>query len=1167
MRRPAILLLLACAGCALGAERLETGVHELPAGRSDQPMTVPIGGVTLHADAPVTLAGKIDFDPAGYAGVDATIIAHSLRSVTADDWRPSQKIAGHRHDQDVNFPRQDFGTPDERRAWGISGNDGDWDDFSVQWDGSIHIPVDGVELATVSDDGSRMWLDRNHDGVIQPGEWGSNGWGNGQGATERVVQSGVPAGDYRFRVQYEEGGGGNSIVLQWRLPGAGMRPIPPTAFKQSGTLTVAGPATLAGPIGGPGMLRLLDGVRLGVTPHVDEIAIAGAITLSGDVDLRAVRVRLGDGGVIDLAGHELRLGPLGASIPGAAPPGRSGGTATGALGAGTIALDGGTLELAAGDASSSLAITGGGTVQVTGEARARSVDPAAVVAAGTLRAGDRCVIHARLATPLTTVIPLAIGTAACGPLIIAADVDIPADAPADHGIGAWRADRQGRWFQRVSPARIGPGHHHVLFDLTGDDPLVAEGHRGTWNAAAAMETDHAGIFFYSEGATAAATAGDLPDGGATTASASATATAPVATPAAAATSPALDIAIDARIAHPAAAPPPSATADAAADPAASTPADPASAASAITAITATDGMLADLHLDPAETPTGQRWTLSVRPVPYPADPYDPDQFSLDLEVDRPDGSSVTIAGFHDEPVTRIDRGDIETFRAAGPPRFQVRYRAQQPGTHHLRLTARWAGRPPLEVDLPDLVATGAPWDAIVHVDKADPRFFSAGGKFVWPAGCSLNSTYDTRCRGALGTILTPDRGSFVRDAYLERLAAGGGTGCEVWLSPWNLGLEWSPDWPGFRGAGRYNPGHAWAFDRFLDRAEQLGIHVNVSLFNHGMARNGTSAEDDWWRHPYAIEQGGWLSNPAGLFADERAFTLQKHLFRYLAARYGDSPALLGWKLWAEVNLVNVPHDQVVDWHRRASAALAAADPWNHPITTHWCGDWHAADPAIAKLPTIGYLTIDAYKGDETAIAGLLSASTAEADRPGEGLAHFRKPVLVTEFGGSAGATSRARMAVEHAVGPWAALVSGHAGAPMLWWFEWIDQEQKFAIYGAINRFIAGEDLRGAQAHPLTPDIAGPLPLWCRAWAKPDRVLGYLLDRGWGLGQGEHPVDGATVSVPDLPAGTLRVEWWDPDAGAQRGHDTIVHPDPGPVVLHPPAFTRHLAFKLYRTGDG
>lgn len=950
MRFLAPLLLLAALLPAL--ERLDGGIRELAAGRCDVAFEVGTAGGTLHGGAPCELAGAVTYSVPDPGGVDAVVVAHSLRGVPSDDWRAGQVVAGRRHDQRIDVDRSAYGTPTERRDWGIRGSDGDWDDFSVQWDGFIRIPTDGVSLATTSDDGSRVWLDLDGDGAVGPGEWGSNGWGGGQGATQRVVHRELHAGIYRMRLQWEDGGGPDCCVLRWILPGQGMQVVPDEAFRRAGNLTVAGPVTLATAVSGRGGLRLEAGVRIAVAPRVDQLEIAGPVALVADLDLRGARVGFAAGGSLDLAGHVLDLGPV--------------------TGAGEIRLGGGKLTLREGAGVDGIALAGAGEVAVTGAVDVRSIGDGIVVSAGTLRSADRCVVRTALAAPLTTVIPLSVDRP--GPQQLDVRLVVPAGAPADLGLGAWRADRQGRWFQCVLPQRYAPGTHRVRIDLGGMAAMAPEGHVGRWEPDAAVDADHVGLFLF---ATA-------PGSG--------------------------EVVADARFL-------------------------PVTAGSA-----GGSCRLDDLHLDGPAT-TGRRWSLSVRPDPYPADPYDPGVFSLDLQVTQPDGSTRTFAGFHDEPVVAVDRGDREEYRAAGDPCFRIRFRPVMPGVHHLRLTARWAGHPAQEIELPPLQARGAAWDGIARIDPDDHRFFSAGGRFVWPAGCNLNSTYDTRCAAVMGTRLTPDRGSFTRMAYLERLAAGGGTGCEVWLSPWNLGLEWCPDWPGFRGAGRYHPGHAEMLDRLLDRAEELGIRINLSLFNHGMARAGGGAEEDWEAHPYSRDQGGWLDAPAGLFSDDRAFAYQQRLFRYLAARYADSPAILGWKLWAEVNLAQAPHDAVVDWHARASAALAAADPWHHPITTHWCGDWHAADPAIAAIPDIDYLTIDAYKGDGHPIADLLCASTRDPHRPGEGAGRFGKAVLVTEFGGSAGGTSRERMRAEHAIGPWVGLVSGHAGSPMLWWFECVRVEQ------------------------------------------------------------------------------------------------------------------------------
>jgi hypothetical protein len=582
--------------------------------------------------------------------------------------------------------------------------------------------------------------------------------------------------------------------------------------------------------------------------------------------------------------------------------------------------------------------------------------------------------------------------------------------------------------------------------------------------------------------------------------------------------------------------------------------------------------LTDLVLDgfdgqQAHAVTGQRWRWSVRPDPYPADPFDPDVFRLDCSIEEPDGTVRTIAGFHEQNVERIDRGDSERFRDVGAPHFSVRFRPRLAGVHHITAIVGDASGE-RRIALPDLLVSAGPesrtGDGIVRVDADDPRFFSANGKMVWPLGHNLHSTYDVRAVAAVESAPTPDRGSFTREALLRRLAAAGGTGCETWLSAWNLGLEWNSDWDGYHDAGRYHAGHAWAVDHFLDLAESLGVRVNLSIFNHGMARDGAGAEMEWPDHPWNRANGGWLDSPAGLFTDERAFAAQKRMFRYLTARYADSPALLGWKLWAEVNLANAPVPDVQAWHDRASAALAAVDPYGRPVTTHWCGDWHNADTVICAQDHIGYITIDAYHGGGSFLPNVLTQSTRDPLAPTQGLAGFHKPIWVTEFGGSAFACPLPRLEAEHTMGPWVGFVTGHAASPMLWWFEWIDQGEHYGVFHALAQFCSGEDLRGVENQCIAPRVTGTFGAgWSRAWRTPQRILGYVVDQAWGMTGGPgRDWQQTTVAIEDVPAGTWQWAWWDADTGQVRSVSTVEHAG-GRLTGEAPAWIRHFAFKLIR----
>jgi hypothetical protein len=169
-----------------------------------------IGG----ADVPFELFTD---DQATTPGLTGSYVGQSLRSSTAQaDWRVTQSIVGTRDDEYPGFTANGWGSLGEvGLAGGANGSDGDWDNFSVQWDGYLRVSVP-VRMATISDDHSRMWIDVNTNGTFATAapEYVNNGWGGGgQGTTLGQLSAIIQPGMYPIRIQYEEGGGGNYFVL------------------------------------------------------------------------------------------------------------------------------------------------------------------------------------------------------------------------------------------------------------------------------------------------------------------------------------------------------------------------------------------------------------------------------------------------------------------------------------------------------------------------------------------------------------------------------------------------------------------------------------------------------------------------------------------------------------------------------------------------------------------------------------------------------------------------------------------------------------------------------------------------------------------------------------------------------------------------------------------
>jgi hypothetical protein len=730
-----------------------------------------------------------------------------------------------------------------------------------------------------------------------------------------------------------------------------------------------------------------------------------------------------------------------------------------------------------------------------------------------------------LRAPLTTLVRCA-GTVPTTGLVVRARVRVPVGAPADLGVGAFVADRHGRWFQRTLDRPLIVGVHDVAIALGPDEPVAAAA-AGRFDAATASQAAQAGLFLWSAGDSRVTV---VVEGLRTEAL-----PLPVATPP-----------------H-------------------------------LTALTVPGLVAGVMHLH-----CGVRAELGVVPVPLPENPYDPARFALDAEFTHPAGHVMRVPGFAIAAMRLTDRGDREVAAPADDLRFAVRWRPPFPGTWTGRLTARWAGHEPLTCALPPIVVAGPAVDDVVRVDAHDPRFFAIDGRFFWPIGMNLHSTFDVRSRERLGTVLTPPRGTAAYRDRFRRLSAAGGNATEIWLSSWNLALEWNAAWPGYAGMGRYSQENAARLDAVLDAAHANGIRVNLVINNHGQA--SPEHDREWRDHPWNRANGGLLEDPYELFTDARSLTAQADLRRYLVARYGDHPAILGWKLWSEVNLTALGggarrtaragssiavtamerRATSVRWHEQAAAHLAAIDPYRHPVTTHWSGDYRRPEAEVCALPGLGYLCIDAYHSGRAVYTGstIVDLIWNGMQDPVRGLARHKKPLLVTEYGGSSGGSSDALLAAELASAPFAALVSGNAGMPFLWWFEWIDQADRWQPFTAIARFVAGEDLRGHDARAVVLSASsGAGPWWARAWVRPGRMLGYLADHRWtGDGVAGRWHVGVTTRIgAQVAPGPCRVEWWSATTGEHLGTVDTDHPG-GALDLAVPEFLHHIAFKLSRRSD-
>jgi hypothetical protein len=143
----------------------------------------------------------------------------------------------------------------------------------------------------------------------------------------------------------------------------------------------------------------------------------------------------------------------------------------------------------------------------------------------------------------------------------------------------------------------------------------------------------------------------------------------------------------------------------------------------------------------------------------------------------------------------------------------------------------------------------------------------------------------------------------------------------AWVAP----IEWNQSWGKWQGLGRYDLELCWRFERILERAQSEGVRLPLLLTSDNMFFN--QGKYRWPMNPLNAESGGPVAGAGKFFSDAQARANFRRRLRYLAARYGTSPALESWLFGA-----TLPADHVPAWHQEMAGLLHAIDNargWYH----------------------------------------------------------------------------------------------------------------------------------------------------------------------------------------------------------------------------------------------
>jgi len=143
-------------------------------------------------------------------GLGAKYVNSSLRAVTSQaEWGTTQTISGSRVEPIPLYWDSPRGS---RAPAGITGGtDGNWQNFSVQYDGWVRVKTP-TRFLTYGSDGSRFWIDVNGDGNFDASapEYNAGNWGQSGGQRFGPFSGWVQPGTYRLRIQNETGKAGNN---------------------------------------------------------------------------------------------------------------------------------------------------------------------------------------------------------------------------------------------------------------------------------------------------------------------------------------------------------------------------------------------------------------------------------------------------------------------------------------------------------------------------------------------------------------------------------------------------------------------------------------------------------------------------------------------------------------------------------------------------------------------------------------------------------------------------------------------------------------------------------------------------------------------------------------------------------------------------------------------
>lgn len=560
-----------------------------------------------------------------------------------------------------------------------------------------------------------------------------------------------------------------------------------------------------------------------------------------------------------------------------------------------------------------------------------------------------------------------------------------------------------------------------------------------------------------------------------------------------------------------------------------------------------------------------------------ANPYDPDRIEVNALITLPNGQQISHPAFWYEGYFRTLQNGVEQLESNGVKNWKIKYTPRLEGAYSYKLEVKdkvsnTTSIYPSNNNLTFIVTPSAN-PGFLKVSHTDSSYLEyENGDLFLGIGHNMNGW---EWFGEYPNGHANNGGTYDYDQWLQSLSDNGGN-----MTHFDFGegdqIEWTQD--GWDGLVRYNQERAWKMDYIFDKASSVDISYFVALWHW----EDFDADDaggwphwGWNRNPYNLNNGGPSGGLIGFFNNSQAISLQKKLLRYIIARWGYSPNLIGWELWNEVDtmfyshgLNPFDHEETIDqWNEEMSSYIKEVDVHDHLVTTTYGSihmgrnTWSLDNIDIAPLHHYSF-----YNPEAGLNHGKFETEKTLLEITRNRLVLANKPTLFTEFSLEPGGFEQRNndsegIAFHNQL--WTSLMSKSLGTAMHWnWGSYIHPKNLDTHYLPIRNFFSGVDLRGME-HFYNFDSTRQY--YFTGLKSSDKALVWIVNKYYNYLNKElyssNPVTNQSINIPELNDGRYKIKTIDTYSGETI--DEIEKNVAGDLVVNLPDFQKDIALKIER----